>query len=38
VRAHFFAIVPVATAGARHKQPTEGYGYRDDNEPVLHGS
>jgi len=38
VRAQFIALVPVTMAGACHKHERQGYGSRDYNEPVLHGS
>ena len=37
VGSQLIAFVPVTTAGARQKYEPEGYGSRDDNEPVLHG-
>ena len=38
VRPQFIAIALGATAGACRKHKPEGDNYRDDNEPVLHGS
>jgi hypothetical protein len=38
VFAQFIAVAPITTTGACHQQQREGYGSRDDNKPVLHGS
>jgi hypothetical protein len=38
VLAQFIATAFVAPAGACRKHKPEGDNYRDDNEPVLHGS
>ena len=38
VREQFITIALVTPAGACHEHKPEGDNYRDDNEPVLHGS